>query len=136
MRFRRPQVEELELNLTPMIDCLLFLLVFLLLSTTFSNTSQLNIVLPQAEGVNVEVPNERIEVAVNSDGSFYVNGTALSSQNRAELIAAIKQAAGTRRDQLFVVSADAKASHQSVVTAMDAAGQLGFINLNITTVLP
>jgi len=136
MRFRKPVVEELELNLTPMIDCLLFLLVFLLLSTTFSNTSQLNIVLPEAQGTQIETPNETIEVAVEASGQFSVNGVPLSANSEAELIAAVKRAAGNKRDQLYVVSADAKAQHQSVVIAMDVAGQLGFINLNISTVMP
>ena len=136
MRFRKPVVEELELNLTPMIDCLLFLLVFLLLSTTFANTSQLNIVLPEAQGTQIETPNETIEVAVEASGQFSVNGVPLSANSEAELIAAVKRAAGNKRDQLYVVSADAKSQHQSVVIAMDVAGQLGFINLNISTVMP
>lgn len=136
MRFRRPQVEEMELNLTPMIDCLLFLVVFLLLSTTFNHFSRLNILLPEAEGVKVEQSKEKVEVAVQADGSYLVNGNKLTTNGEAELIAAIKQTAGNNRKQLFVISADGKASHQSVVRAMDVAGKLGFINLNISTVVP
>lgn len=136
MRFRRPQVEELELNLTPMIDCLLFLVVFLLLSTTFNHFSRLNILLPEAEGVKLEQKKDKIEVAVQSDGTYLVNGNKLTTTGEAELIAAVKQIAGDNRKQLFVISADGKASHQSVVRAMDVAGKLGFINLNISTVVP
>lgn len=136
MRFRRPQVEELELNLTPMIDCLLFLVVFLLLSTTFNHFSRLNILLPEAEGVKVEQSKQKIEVAVQADGAYLVNGNKLTTTGEAELIAAVKQVAGENRKQLFVISADGKASHQSVVRAMDVAGKLGFINLNISTVVP
>ena len=98
MRFRKPVVEELELNLTPMIDCLLFLLVFLLLSTTFANTSQLNIVLPEAQGTQIETPNETIEVAVEASGQFSVNGVPHGSKTEAELIAAFMRAAWNKLD--------------------------------------
>lgn len=136
MRFRKPKVEELELNLTPMIDCLLFLVVFLLLSTTFNHFSRLNILLPEAEGVKIKESDKKVEVAVQSDGSYLVNGNKLTTNGTAELIAAVKQVAGDDRKQVFIISADGKASHQSVVRAMDVAGKLGFINLNISTVVP
>ena len=136
MRFRKPTVEPLEINLTPMIDCLLFLIVFLLLSTTFNHFSKLNIILPQAEGVPITDKSKRIEIAVQKDGSYLVNGIALSGNGEAELTAMIRQEAGEDRKQLFVISADADASHQSVVKVMDIAGKMGFMNLNISTVIP
>lgn len=136
MRFRKPQVEELEINLTPMIDCLLFLVIFLLLSTTFNHFSRLNIVLPEAEGVTLKQDPNKVEVAVMADGSYLVNGKKLTSTGESELIAAIKQVTGTDRNRVFIISADAKATHQDVVRAMDVAGKLGFINLNISTVVP
>ena len=91
MRFRKPTVEPLEINLTPMIDCLLFLIVFLLLSTTFNHFSKLNIILPQAEGVPITEKSKRIEIAVQKDGSYLVNGIALSGNGEAELTAMIRQ---------------------------------------------
>jgi len=136
MRFRKPTVEPLEINLTPMIDCLLFLIVFLLLSTTFNHFSKLNIILPQAEGVPITEKSKRIEIAVQKDGSYLVNGIALSGNGKAELTAMIRQEAGEDRKQLFVISADADTSHQSVVKVMDIAGKMGFMNLNISTVIP
>ena len=136
MRFRKPTVEPLEINLTPMIDCLLFLIVFLLLSTTFNHFSKLNIILPQAEGVPITDKSKRIEIAVQKDGSYLVNGIALSGNGEAELTAMIRQEAGEDRKQLFVISADADTSHQSVVKVMDIAGKMGFMNLNISTVIP
>ena len=136
MRFRKPTVEPLEINLTPMIDCLLFLIVFLLLSTTFNHFSKLNIILPQAEGVPITEKSKRIEIAVQKDGSYLVNGIALSGNGEAELTAMIRQEAGEDRKQLFVISADADTSHQSVVKVMDIAGKMGFMNLNISTVIP
>lgn len=136
MRFRKPTIEPLDINLTPMIDCLLFLIVFLLLSTTFNHFSKLNIILPQAQGVPITEKRKRIEVAVQKDGSYLVNGIALSGNGEAELTAMIRQEAGQDRKQLFVISADAETTHQSVVKVMDIAGKMGFMNLNISTVVP
>lgn len=136
MRFRKPTVENLEINLTPMIDCLLFLIVFLLLATTFNHFSRINIVLPEAEGVAVADEGKQIEVAVQKDGSYLVNGIALASSSEAELINMLQKEAGSDRKQLFVIAADAQASHQSVVRVMDVAGKMGFLNLNISTIVP
>ncbi len=136
MRFRKPVVEPLEINLTPMIDCLLFLIVFLLLATSFNHFSRINIVLPEAEGVAITEETKQIEVAVQEDGSYLVNGIALGSSSEAELINIIQQEAGQNRELLFVIAADANATHQAVVRAMDVAGKLGFVNLNISTVMP
>ena len=136
MRFRKPTVEPLEINLTPMIDCLLVLIVFLLLATSFNHFSRLNIILPEAEGVALTEEKNSIEVAVQEDGSYLVNGITLASSNEAELTSMLQQEAGSNRDMLFVIAADANATHQSVVRVMDIAGKLGFLNLNISTVVP
>lgn len=136
MRFRKPTVEPLEINLTPMIDCLLFLIVFLLLATSFNHFSRINIVLPEAEGVAVTDDGRQVEVAVQEDGSYLVNGIALGSSSEAELINMLQQEVGANRDLLFVIAADANATHQSVVRAMDVAGKMGFVNINISTVIP
>lgn len=136
MRFRKPTVEPLEINLTPMIDCLLFLIVFLLLATSFNHFSRINIVLPEAEGVAVTDDGRQVEVAVQEDGSYLVNGIALGSSSEAELINMLQQEVGANRDLLFVIAADANATHQSVVRAMDVAGKMGFVNINISTVMP
>ena len=136
MRFRKPTIEPLEINLTPMIDCLLFLIIFLLLATTFNHFSRINIVLPEAEGVAVTNEGKQIEVAVQKDGTYLVNGIALGSSTEAELINMLQKEAGGDRKQLFVIAADAEASHQSVVRVMDVAGKMGFLNLNISTIIP
>lgn len=136
MRFRKPVVEPLEINLTPMIDCLLFLIVFLLLATSFNHFSRINIVLPEAEGVAITEETKQIEVAVQEDGSYLVNGIALGSDSEAALINMIQQEAEQNRELLFVIAADANATHQAVVRAMDVAGKLGFVNINISTVMP
>lgn len=137
MKFKRSQVEDIHINLTPMIDCMLFILVFLLLSTTFSQQSRINLTLPDAQGVPPKQFDHKIEIMVDSTGHYSVNGQALSStKDSADLITAIKQAAQDRRDFMFIIAADAKAKHEDVIRVMDVAGQLGFVNVNISTKVP
>lgn len=136
MKFKRKQVEDVHINLTPLIDCILFILVFLLLSTTFQQESRLNLSLPDAHGVPPKTFNHKVEVMVDSSGRYAVNGQALSSKEVADLTTAIKQVANEQRDIMFVIAADARASHQDVIRVMDVAGQLGFVNINISTKVP
>ena len=136
MKFKRKQVEDVHINLTPMIDCLLFILVFLLLSTTFSQMSRMNLTLPDAQGVPPKSYDQKVEVIVDANGHYAVNGQSLASKEVADLNTAIKQISNERRDLIFVIAADAKASHQDVIRVMDVAGQLGFVNINISTKVP
>ena len=136
MKFKRRQVEDIHINLTPMIDCLLFILVFLLLSTTFNQMSRMNITLPDAQGVPPKQYDKKIEVVVDASGHYSVNGQSLSSKETSDLNTAIKQISNERRDLMFVIAADAKAAHQDVIRVMDVAGQLGFVNVNISTKVP
>ena len=131
MKLRRPQPDQLELNLAPLIDCLLFIVIFFLLSTTFAKTGKLQIQLPEADAQVSVTPSQAIEVAIDAGGQFAVNGQVLSSS--ADLSSAILAAAGDNRDLPFIITADGKAPHQAVVTAMNLAGQLGFRNLGIGT---
>ena len=136
MKFKRSQVEDIHINLTPMNDCLLFILVFLLLSTTFNQMSRMNLTLPDAQGVPPKQYDHKIEVVVDASGHYSVNGQALSTNEVADLNTAIKQISNDRRDLMFVIAADAKAAHQDVIRVMDVAGQLGFVNINISTKVP
>ena len=136
MKFKRRSVEDIHINLTPMIDCILFILVILLLTTTFQQQSRLNLSLPDAQGVPPKEFNHKVGVMVDSSGHYAVNGQALSSKQVPDLSAAIKQAANDRRDLMFVIAADAAATHQDVIRVMDVAGQLGFVNINISTKVP
>ncbi|SPL69844.1 ExbD/TolR family protein [Acinetobacter stercoris] len=136
MKFKRLNVEDIHINLTPLIDCLLFILVFLLLSTTFSQSSRINLTLPDAQGVPPKQYDQKVEVMVDSTGHYAVNGQALASKEAADLGMAIKQATRDQKDLIFVIAADAKATHQDVIRVMDIAGQLGFVNINISTKVP
>lgn len=136
MKFNRPRVNEVEVNLTPMIDCLLFLLVFLLVSTSFNQPSRINLQLPDAQGVAPKKYDKHVEVVVQSSGKYLVNGQALDSQDESELNMEIRRVTGEQYDLPLIIAADAKAPHQAVVRVMDVAGKLGFININISTKVP
>lgn len=134
MKFRRPREDSLEINLTPLIDCLLFLIIFLMITTTFNKSGKVQIVLPEAKGEPARTTGGRtIEIGVSQTGSYTVNGQELAIKNAVQLQSAIEKISNGRRDLPFVIAADGKAPHQSVVTVMDVAGQMGFVNLNIST---
>ena len=136
MKFKRREVEDIAINLTPMIDCILFILVILLLTTTFQQQSRLNLSLPDAQGVPPKDFNQKVEVMVDSSGHYSVNGQAISSKEVPDLSAAIRQASNDRKDMMFVIAADSAATHRDVIRVMDVAGQLGFVNINISTKVP
>jgi biopolymer transport protein ExbD len=137
VKFRRPAEDNLELNLTPLIDCLLFLIVFFLLSTTFTKSSKLNIALPEAKGeAAAAVPANSIEVSVSATGDYAVNGQVLASKQATSLRSAIEKASEGNHELPFMISADGNSPHQAVVTVMDVAGQMGFQNLSISTRQP
>lgn len=137
MKFRRPAPEPLEINLTPLIDCLLFLLIFFMLSTSFTKASKLKLALPEAKGeATAPVQVQTIEVSVSRAGEYAVNGEVLLNRQANSLRSVIEKVSAGKRDANFVISADGNAPHQSVVTVMDVAGQMGFANLSISTRLP
>ena len=137
MKFRRPMQDPLEINLTPLIDCLLFLLIFFMLSTSFTKASRLHLALPQAKGdLQSPVQGQQIEVTVSRGGHYTVNGVAVHGTDETDLQAAINQASGGNRKMDFVIAADGASANQSVVTVMDAAGRLGFVNVSMSTRSP
>lgn len=133
MRFRRPVQDPLEINLTPLIDCLLFLIIFFLLSTTFAKTGKLQIQLPQATSAPSKPMAKALEVSVDARGRYAVNGSVLNVASPDALRDAIAAQAGSRREIPLIITADGKAPHQAVITVMDVAGQLGFYNIGIGT---
>ncbi len=136
MNFRTHRREELNVNLTPLIDVVFLLLIFFMVSTTFTKASQLSIDLPEATGEPNETPKDQIEILVDEGGQYRVNGQALIDTHVRTLQAAIYKISGGDTTRPMVISADAQASHQSVVRAMDAAGQMGFVHLSIATRQP
>lgn len=134
MKFQRQRREEININLTPLIDVVFLLLIFFMVSTTFTREAHLTISLPEAsaEG-STEQPAQTINVVIGAQGQYTVNGEALVSNDALTLRRAVMKLAGDARDLPFVITADAQAAHQSVVTVMDVAGRLGFSQLSITT---
>jgi biopolymer transport protein ExbD len=127
--------DEPELNVIPLVDVFLLLLIFFMLTTTFMRPSQIAIRLPEA-GVSSEVPADaqELEISVTGQGEFRVNGRALVDSRPETLEAAIRKVMPEVLDRHVTLSADGRASHQDVVTAMDVAGRLGFVEVRITTV--
>ncbi len=133
MNFRAHRREEINVNLTPLIDVVFLLLIFFMVSTTFTKASQLSIDLPEATGEPSEAPQEQIEILVDESGNYRINGKPLVDTHVRTLQAAIYKVSSGDTSMAMVISADAQASHQSVVRAMDAAGQMGFVHLSIAT---
>jgi biopolymer transport protein ExbD len=134
MRFKREPREELELNLTPLIDVVLLLLIFFMLSTRFIDEGRLQLRLPEAGAEPEAVQVETVEIEITAQGGYQVNGRALVNNSPETLAAAIASAAGSDRSVPVTIRADARATHQSVVTAMDVAGRAGYRQINIATV--
>jgi biopolymer transport protein ExbD len=124
-----------EVNLTSLIDVVLLLLIFFMVSTSFVKQSQINISLPEAErSTIVEAPPEQIDIMITATGVYLVNGRELIN-NRPETIRnALQKVSAGRNNMPMTISADADARHQHVVTAMDIAGRLGFTQISIATV--
>jgi biopolymer transport protein ExbD len=136
LKFRRQRAEEVGINLTPLIDVVFLLLIFFMVSTTFTRETQLSIDLPEAEGTVKETSEQQIEILVDEAGSYRVNGRGLVDNRMRTLQAAIYKISAGDTTMPMVITADADAAHQHVVRAMDAAGQMGFVHLSITTRQP
>ena len=129
--------EEPEVNLTSLIDVVLLLLVFFMVSTSFVRETEISLRLPQAQAQSSPVEQaESLEIMITQTGNYLVNGRALVNNERTTLRTAIEQTVGDARGLPVFVRADAQATHQAVVTAMDVAGQLGFVQISIATVTP
>ncbi len=136
MKFRRQRLEEVSINLTPLIDVVFLLLIFFMVSTTFTRETQLSIDLPEATGEARENTGEEIEILIDESGRYRVNGRGLADNRLRTLQAAIYKLSAGDTTLPMIISADAQAAHEDVVRAMDAAGQMGFVHLSITTRQP
>jgi biopolymer transport protein ExbD len=136
MNFQRGrQKEEPEINLVPMIDVLLVILIFLVITTTYSKFAELEINLPQsaADAVdkNIERPNV-IDISIDAAGSYTVNGAPVKFTGIENLQNALQSAANDKPDPLIIINADAKATHQSVINVMEAARVAGYNKITFT----
>lgn len=136
MKFKRQKRPGASINLAPLIDVVFLLVIFFMVSTTFTKEAHLSVSLPEANAkVTDELP-KTVEIIINAEGSYSVNNQVLINNKINTLMAALEEVSDGDVSLPLVITADANSSHQHVVRAMDAAGRLGFIHLSITTQLP
>lgn len=134
MNFQRGRArEEPEINLIPMIDVLLVILIFLMITTTYAKYAQLQINLPQAQGVSGKTAPNTLEVSVDALGHYTVADRGVPFTRVEEFAVALKEAAGGNPDPVVIITADANTTHQAVVNVMEAARQAGFTHITFTT---
>jgi biopolymer transport protein ExbD len=133
VKFHRRRRADNGINLTPLIDVVFLLLIFFMVTTTFTKETRLLIELPEADGEVADNGPAPLELLIAKDGSYAVNGQNLINRDIKTIMAALKDASEGNADIPLVITADAQATHQAVITAMDAAGRLGFSQLNIAT---
>ena len=133
MKFRPRVREEPEINLVPLIDVMMVILIFLMISTTYSKYTELQINLPTANAdKQPDRPNE-ISVLVNATGQYVIDKSPVGFTTISALADALRRAGGDRKDPIIVISADAQATHQSVVRVMEASRTAGYAQITFTT---
>lgn len=125
--------EEPEINLTSLIDVVLLLLIFFMVSTSFIHESALEVNLPEATAQPLQQEGEPLRVSIDKEGRIAINDKRLADNQLTTLMAAMRKAAGDNKQPYVIISADSQTAYQAVVTAMDAAQQLGFIHLSLAT---
>jgi biopolymer transport protein ExbD len=134
MNFQRGRTrEEPEINLIPMIDVLLVILIFLMVTTSYAKYSELQINLPQAGGQADTSKVQPITVGIDATAHYAINNSEVSYTNTAALSASLKAAAGAQTDPVIVINADAKTPHQAVINVMEAAREAGFGRITFAT---
>lgn len=133
MNLKPDRRDEIDLNLTPLIDVVFLLLIFFMVSTTFEKTSKLKIDLPEASSQATPQSDKKIVIGIDTKGRYYINDRQLVNTQLKTLKIALLKVAGDNKDIPIVLRADAKTPHQSVVTAMDAASQVGLTRMSIST---
>jgi biopolymer transport protein ExbD len=133
MNFRPGNRDEPEINLIPFIDVLLVVLIFLMLSTTYSKFTELQVNLPVADAEQQRTNPKEVIVAVGSDGRYSINKEVLEGAGVETLTNALSRAAENNREVVVIISADAAATHQSVINVMDAARRAGLVQVTFAT---
>ena len=134
MKFGRKRDVDPEINVTSLIDVVLLLVMFFMVSTSFVQDGRLRVRLPESSALPERRPIDAVTIVIGADGGYRVNDRALVNRSPETLRAALEQMAGADRGQALTIRADARATHQAVVTAMDIAGRVGFAQVNIATV--
>ncbi|MEJ2060829.1 MAG: biopolymer transporter ExbD [Gammaproteobacteria bacterium] len=132
MNFRRRQRRDIDIDITPLIDVVFLLLIFFMVTTTFSRHAELKIDLPKASSAQQD-NRKQVQIAIDAKGNFFIDGHPLVNNRPETLISALRDVVKENKDQPVIISADAMTPHQAVVTAMDAAARLGLTRLSIAT---
>lgn len=133
MKFTTQKPESQDINITPLIDVVFILLIFFMVTTTFQREADLAVSLPQASKESDPQPVAPLEIVITSYGRFIIGGEELQNSNIETVKQALRRIASGHKDKPLVIRADALTPHQYVVTAMDAAAQLGLVRLSIAT---
>ena len=134
MNFQRGKEKEpLEINLVPLIDVMMVILIFLMITTTYSKYTELQINLPTADGERQLERSNEISVLVNTQGQYVINRVPVAFSGVEQLAQELRRAGGAQKDPVVVISADANASHQSVVRVMEASRLAGLSQITFTT---
>lgn len=136
MQLNNSQKKEVVVNITPLIDVVFLLLIFFMVSTSFTRETQIELELPKATGNQLEVENKVVEISIDAEGNFYVNKVPLINAQLTTIRRAILKVSEGDASLPLIISADAKAPYQAVISAMDAAGQEGFSNIKMATSRP
>lgn len=136
MRFADKEKDNQEINITPLIDVVFILLIFFMVTTTFVKEAKVSVNLPKATQEPVVEKEQPYEIMIDSQGNFFVAGKALASRRPSVLKQALQDLTRNNKNKALILRADANTPHQSVVTAMDTAAQLGLVKLSIATTRP
>jgi biopolymer transport protein ExbD len=133
MNFRSGKRDDIDLDITPLIDVVFLLLIFFMVSTTFEHNSEINITLPSSSKEMTEAKPDAVNVGLDSQGVVYINDKALANAQLETIKAALSEALVGLDEPPIIISADANATHQSVVRVMDAARQLDLVKITFAT---
>jgi biopolymer transport protein ExbD len=138
VRFKRPSTTDVDMgtNIINLVDVLLLLLIFFMISTTFTKKSELNIQLPEASAQAAAHKDKQLDILITTDGHYSINDRGLVKSDLDTLKAALQEVSNGDNSLPLSITADGNTPHQFVVRAMDAAGQLGFTHLSLTTQEP
>ena len=137
MNFQRGRYrEEPEINLVPLIDVMMVILIFLMITTTYSRYTELQINLPTADAQRQAERTNEISVLVNAQGAYVINKTPTAYADAEQFAAELRRAGGTLKEPVIVITADANATHQAVVRVMEAARLAGLAQITFTTARP
>jgi biopolymer transport protein ExbD len=134
MNFRRGEDDNVDINVTSLIDVVLLLLIFFMVSTTFLNPEHINLTLPSASRNSEQKEEPKpVDITINKEGQYFINGNALVNNQEDTLKQAMAEAGKDQKEPRVLIHADASTTHQSVVTVLDVARQLGWLHLSFAT---